>query len=158
ITGLNVPPPAWRLPQAAFVPQATTTRLLTERATELGVDIRRGHEVTGFVQDDTGVTVQVSTPDGSRRLSTGYLLGGDGSRSMAREVAGIESTGSAATLTTLAGEVRLIDPANAPAGWVRTPRGCTVISPHPDDGLSRIVAIDFSGPNSIDRDAPVTLD
>ena len=32
--------------------------LLAERAQELGVDLRRGAEVTNFTQDENGVTVQ----------------------------------------------------------------------------------------------------
>ena len=37
--------------------QVVTERLLTEHALELGVDIRRGSEVVGLIQDDDGVTV-----------------------------------------------------------------------------------------------------
>ena len=42
-------------PYVLGIPQ-TTDRLLTEHATELGVDIRRGCELVGLSQDDHGVT------------------------------------------------------------------------------------------------------
>jgi 2-polyprenyl-6-methoxyphenol hydroxylase-like FAD-dependent oxidoreductase len=157
ITGLAVPKPVGDGPAATFVPQVVTARLLAERATELGIEIRREHEFEGFVQDDEGVTLQVRGPAGVRRMSAKFLVGCDGARSKVRKAAGIAYTGSEATLSTVAGDVRLLDVANVPAGWQRTPRGCTVISPHPGDGLSRVVAIDFSGPPA-DRDAPVTFD
>ena len=35
--------------------------LLAERATELGVDLRRGMAVTNFTEDENGVTVQAGT-------------------------------------------------------------------------------------------------
>ena len=43
-------PPLWAVP----LPQPRLERLLDEHARELGADIRRGHEVAGVSQDDTG--------------------------------------------------------------------------------------------------------
>ena len=39
------------------IPQTITDRLLAERATELGTEIRRGCELVGLSQDDHGVTI-----------------------------------------------------------------------------------------------------
>ncbi len=44
-----------RFPFTLFLPQATTERLIEERALELGVDIRRGHSVDKVEQDADGV-------------------------------------------------------------------------------------------------------
>ena len=53
-------PPRERLdtahPYILGIPQTVTDRLLTEHATELGADIRRGRELVGLSQDDHGVT------------------------------------------------------------------------------------------------------
>ncbi|MET8142359.1 FAD-dependent monooxygenase [Sphaerisporangium sp. NPDC005288] len=71
------------------VPQREAERVLEERATELGVEIRRGHELTGVSQDDDGVTVEISGPDGAYRLTARYLVGADGGRSAVRKLSGI---------------------------------------------------------------------
>ena len=47
-------------PYILGIPQTTTERLLTEHATELGVEIRRGCELVGLSQDDDGVTVELA--------------------------------------------------------------------------------------------------
>ena len=58
---------------------------------ELGVPIRRGSEVLGFAQDDTGVDVELS---GDASLRAAYLVGCDGGRSLIRKAAGIDFLGS----------------------------------------------------------------
>ncbi|MFC7109578.1 FAD-dependent monooxygenase [Nonomuraea rubra] len=83
-------PPMHALP----LPQQLLERLLGERAGELGVDLRRGHEVTGVSQDDDAVTVDVRGPDGPYRTSTRYLVGCDGARSRIRDWAGIPFPGT----------------------------------------------------------------
>jgi 2-polyprenyl-6-methoxyphenol hydroxylase-like FAD-dependent oxidoreductase len=50
--------------------QAKVEELLEGRARELGADIRRGHELVGFTQDEQSVTVEVRGPHGTYRLST----------------------------------------------------------------------------------------
>lgn len=63
--------------------------VLAERAAELGVHVRRGHELVDLDQDATAVTVEVAGPDGPYRLRTEYLVGADGTHSTTRERAGI---------------------------------------------------------------------
>jgi 3-(3-hydroxy-phenyl)propionate hydroxylase len=65
-------------------------RILAEWVGELAVPIYRGKEVTGFVQDDGGVDVELC--DG-QRLRARYLVGCDGGRSLVRKQAGIEFRG-----------------------------------------------------------------
>jgi rifampicin monooxygenase len=69
-------------PYGLSIPQAVTERLLTEHATELGTEIRRGCEVIGLSQDEHGVTVELA--DGTQ-LQAHYLIGCDGDRSTVRE-------------------------------------------------------------------------
>ncbi len=65
-------------------------RLLAEWAGGLGVPFLREREVTGFVQDGSGVDVQLL--DGGP-LRAAYLVGCDGGRSVVRKAAGIDFTG-----------------------------------------------------------------
>src|SRR5688572_23693971 len=78
-------PPMHALP----LPQQHLEQLLDERAGELGVEVRRGHEVTGVNQDDAAVTVDVRGPDGPYRAIARFLVGCDGARSRVRDWAGI---------------------------------------------------------------------
>ena len=51
------------------------------------VHLEVGTELTGFTQDDHGVTLSVTRPDGNpRTLRTRFLLGSDGGRSTVREL------------------------------------------------------------------------
>ena len=65
-------------------------RTLAAWVDELAVPIYRGHEVTGFAQDDTGVDVELG---GGGSLRAKYLVGCDGGRSLIRKHAGIDFPG-----------------------------------------------------------------
>ncbi|MEV4894251.1 FAD-dependent monooxygenase [Nonomuraea sp. NPDC055795] len=71
------------------VPQLRIEQVLEERAVELGVEIRRGHEITGLTQDGDAVTAEVSGPSGGYRLRARHLVGADGGRSLTRKLSGI---------------------------------------------------------------------
>ncbi|WP_141585055.1 FAD-dependent oxidoreductase [Actinomadura sp. WMMA1423] len=75
------------------VPQRRIVQVLEERAIELGVEIRRGHEVVGLSQDDDAVTIDVAGPNGADRLRARYLVGADGAHSTTRKLSGIEFPG-----------------------------------------------------------------
>lgn len=75
------------------IPQRDLERLLAERAAELGVEIRRGHEVRSYTQDDEGVTLQVETGADMLELRASYLVGCDGGHSTIRHQAGIAFPG-----------------------------------------------------------------
>jgi 3-(3-hydroxy-phenyl)propionate hydroxylase len=81
-------------------------RILAAWVEELAVPIYRGREVTGFVQADTEVNVELS--DGSS-LQAEYLVGCDGGRSLVRKAAGIEFPGSDPTISNLIAEVELAE-------------------------------------------------
>ena len=88
-------------------------RILAGWVDELRVPVYRGREVTGFVQDDSGVDVALS--DG-QSLRADYLVGCDGGRSTVRKAAGIEFPGSDPTMSALIAEVEM---AEAPELGVR---------------------------------------
>lgn len=75
------------------VPQLRVQEMLEERAAELGVEIRRGHEITGLSQRNDAVTVEVTGPDGAYRLEARYLVGADGGGSLTRKLSGIDFPG-----------------------------------------------------------------
>lgn len=80
-------------------------RILAAWVDELAVPIYRGHEVTGFAQDDTGVDVELS--DG-RSLRAQYLVGCDGGRSLIRKRAGIDFPGWEPSISYLIAEGEMI--------------------------------------------------
>ncbi len=86
------------------IPQPVTDRLLTERAVELGAQVRRGSEVVAVAQDDDGVDV---TLDDGTTLRAGWLVGCDGGRSLVRRAIGVDFPGEAARTEWVLGEVRV---------------------------------------------------
>jgi 3-(3-hydroxy-phenyl)propionate hydroxylase len=84
--------------------QNRTEEILAGWVDELGVPIRRGRDVTGLAQDDTGVDVELS--DG-QPLRAQYLVGCDGGRSLVRRAAGIEFPGWDPTTSSLIAEVEM---------------------------------------------------
>ncbi|HVM00661.1 MAG TPA: FAD-dependent monooxygenase [Egibacteraceae bacterium] len=71
---------------------------------ELGVPIRRGCEVVGLAQNDTGVDVELS---GDTSLRAEYLVGCDGGRSLVRKAAGIDFAGLDPSTSWLIAEVEM---------------------------------------------------
>jgi rifampicin monooxygenase len=84
------------------IPQTITDRLLTERAIELGADIRRGCEVVGLQQDDDGVAIELTC---GTQLRARYLVGCDGGRSTVRKQLGVGFPGEPSRVDTLLGEM-----------------------------------------------------
>ncbi|MFF3763859.1 FAD-dependent monooxygenase [Streptomyces sp. NPDC001922] len=123
-------------PYGLATPQPVTERLLTERALELGAEIRRGCEVVRLSQDEDGVTVELGgggtpapegaagggpsgsgTPaaggegaaGGGTRLRSRYLVGCDGGRSTVRKQLGVGFPGEPATVETLLGDMEVTE-------------------------------------------------
>ncbi|HKP74090.1 MAG TPA: FAD-dependent monooxygenase, partial [Longimicrobiaceae bacterium] len=79
-------------------------RILAGWVDELAVPVYRERAVTGFAQDDAGVSVELS--DGGS-LRAEYLVGCDGGRSTVRKAAGIEFPGWDASTSNLIAEVEM---------------------------------------------------
>ncbi|MFI0904697.1 rifampin monooxygenase [Streptomyces sioyaensis] len=106
-------------PYGLATPQTVTERLLTERAVELGAEIRRGCELVGLSQDAHGVTVELAdggtaagggaTTEGadSTQLRSRYLVGCDGGRSAVRKLVGIGFPGEPAKVETMLGDMEV---------------------------------------------------
>ena len=114
--------------------QHHTERLLAQWVGELGVPFYREREVTGFLQDDTGVDVTLS--DGSV-LRAQYLVGCDGGRSAVRKAAGIEFAGWDATTSWLIAESQTTQ--TPPFGFQYDAIGRHAIAPMEDGKWVRVV-------------------
>jgi 2-polyprenyl-6-methoxyphenol hydroxylase-like FAD-dependent oxidoreductase len=71
------------------IPQRRLEELLEQRAAELGVEVRRGHELVALSQTADHVTATMDGPDGRYELTARFLVGADGGRSTVRKQCGI---------------------------------------------------------------------
>lgn len=94
---------------ALMMSQPRLVRMLYERARELGVDVRWGHELIGVESRSNGVRVNVSTPDETYAVDATYLVGADGGRSSVRKQAGIDFPGHTSDTVARIGHVSVRD-------------------------------------------------
>jgi 2-polyprenyl-6-methoxyphenol hydroxylase-like FAD-dependent oxidoreductase len=85
---------------------ASIETVLAERATAMGVEIRRGCGVEAFEQSDDGR----DRPSRRRDVRGRWLVGCDGGRSMVRKAAGFGFVGTDPEFTGYSVEVELADP------------------------------------------------
>jgi 2-polyprenyl-6-methoxyphenol hydroxylase-like FAD-dependent oxidoreductase len=140
-----------------FIQQAATEEILNRYAQELGVQIRRGCELTALAQDADGVHVQFTGPDGTGPDGDGslhgrYLVGCDGGASMVRQQAGIDFPGLPPSLVLRLGDVTL-EPGITPADLIdlRVP-----LIPLGADYYRVITTEPY--PADLNRHAPMTLE
>src|SRR5262249_37224740 len=136
-----------------FVWEGVSERRLAERVSELGVELRRGHDVVGIREDVEFVELTVQSEQGTQTLRGRFVVGCDGGRSTVRELAGIPFPGLQPTRLLRLGDVKFGDAAMRPAAWQdgRPP------FPEIDDGYFRVITSEPLPPD-LDRDAPMTLD
>ncbi|WP_067669265.1 FAD-dependent monooxygenase [Nocardia miyunensis] len=133
--------------EATIVPQQGIEEILTARAGELGVPIRRGTELTGFTDDSDSVTVWL----GDAVVRASWLVGCDGGRSTVRKLAGFDFPGVDPLITGHQAIVEMRGAEGMQRGWSCTDTGIYVYGPMP----GRILTVQFDGPPA-DRTAPVT--
>jgi 2-polyprenyl-6-methoxyphenol hydroxylase-like FAD-dependent oxidoreductase len=152
------------------ISQARLEWLLADRAHELGVEIRRGHELVGLSQDANGVTAEVSGPDRCYQLRPRYLVGCDGAHSFVRKQAGIDFPGTtydevsrtgnvtlpASMIVPETGELELPGVGRLQAGLNRTEHGAFAFMPF-KPGVY-VVAVIEKGQSSADLSVPITLE
>jgi 2-polyprenyl-6-methoxyphenol hydroxylase-like FAD-dependent oxidoreductase len=153
-----------------MVPQRRIEQMLAERAVELGVELRRAHEVTGLTQEPGTVAVEVTGPAGPYRIETRFLVGADGGRSVIRGLAGIGFPGVTTDRTIsrtahVSIPAELIDPAGGglsvpgygvvpPFTHHRTERGLFVFAPLPGGPPSLTTAEVRPSPGAPEEDDP----
>jgi 2-polyprenyl-6-methoxyphenol hydroxylase-like FAD-dependent oxidoreductase len=89
--GVEALSPARRL----FITQIGLEPVLREQAAALGADLRYATEMTGFTQDEDGVTAVLRPRDGGeeRRVRARYMIAADGAHSPVRRALGIPMAG-----------------------------------------------------------------
>jgi 2-polyprenyl-6-methoxyphenol hydroxylase-like FAD-dependent oxidoreductase len=114
------------------LPQDRTEALLLRCLQEEGLaEVRFGHQLTGFRQDERGVRAQVTGPDGGAyELECDYLAGCDGAHSTVRDRLGWELEGKTYPTRIALVDVRLTDDRDG-LPWPR-------ISPQPKGVLAGI--------------------
>ncbi len=88
--------PAVPYPKSVVIPQWRTERILRDRLATLGVPVELGTELVDFEQSADDVTVTLTGPAGTERVTADYLVGCDGGHSMVRKALGIEFAGETA--------------------------------------------------------------
>ena len=145
-----------RFPFTLFLPQATTERLIEERALELGVDIRRGHLVEQVEQNAESVIIRGRTGETPFVFAARYAAGADGARSMVRHALAIDFVGHPARHTMTLADVALDAPPEKPVLTLVNEAGGLVLAPRGDGVHHRIGVIDASSPYSASSE-PVSL-
>lgn len=117
--------------------QKETERILAAWLDELAVPVHRDREVTGFSQDDEGVTVDLA---GGDSLRARYLVGCDGGRSVIRKTAGIDFAGWDASVSYVIAEV---ETTSEPPWGIRTgDRGTNAIGKVGDGKRAGVVLVE----------------
>jgi 2-polyprenyl-6-methoxyphenol hydroxylase-like FAD-dependent oxidoreductase len=151
-TGVHFDDPVFRevgpAARMVVIQQQAIETILAGRAAELGAEIRRGVELTGFDAGDDGVTVHL---DDGEPVRAGWLVGCDGGRSSVRKLAGFAFPGTDPAVTGRQALAELTGAEVLPAGWQHGTGGLYVHGPVP----GRMLTVEFDGPPA-DRDAPVT--
>lgn len=104
------------------VPQVRQVQVLTERAVELGADVRPGHEMLAMRQHPEHVEIDVLGPGGAYTLVSQYVVGADGGRSTVRKICGIDFPGDTdRSGIGRTGEVEIDPPAADGSGMLDVP-------------------------------------
>jgi pentachlorophenol monooxygenase len=153
IDAARIDPTRWRyhLPNPAShnfaADMASVESVLAARALALGVEIRRGVELTGF--DDRGDHVVVQA--GSLSVQARWLVGCDGGRSAVRKLGGFEFPGTEPEFTAYSALVDIADPEKLRPRRNATPAGFYMNQP------GQIAIADFDG-GSFNRSEAITRD
>jgi 2-polyprenyl-6-methoxyphenol hydroxylase-like FAD-dependent oxidoreductase len=99
-------------PFPLLLPQSKTEQILATRLAAQGIQVERGVELVGLVQDNDHVTATLKHGDGrTEKMRTSYVVGCDGARSFVRQTLGVDFEGYTEPQTFLLGDV-LIDGGN----------------------------------------------
>jgi 2-polyprenyl-6-methoxyphenol hydroxylase-like FAD-dependent oxidoreductase len=145
--------PNSQMPSSMPMPQQALEKVLGAWVEELGVTVLRGHEITGFAQDEDGVDVHSVTAEGAFNVHGLYLVGCDGGRSTVRKLAGFDFPGPDPLTTGYQAIVSMDNPDVLPLGWNLTETGLYNYGAKP----GWLFFVEFCGPPP-NRDAPLTTE
>ncbi|MEO3872250.1 FAD-dependent monooxygenase [Nonomuraea sp. B12E4] len=124
-----------RYPMLLIVPQNGTELILQQRATDLGVEIRRNANVVGLTQD--AESVRLSLEDGTE-LAARYVIGADGAHSTVRDLVDVGFAGATYSLPMLLADVRI--PTSEPPSIAQVGAEGVVVTLPFGDGWFRVGA------------------
>lgn len=130
-----------------FVNQQGIEAILADRVAELGVQVRRGVELTGFTDDGDGITITL----GDSVVRAQWLVGCDGGRSAVRKLGGFAFPGVGPLITGRQAVAEMSGTEGLQLGWHATERGIYAYGPTP----GRFLTVEVDGPPT-ERDTPVT--
>ncbi|RSM85728.1 FAD-dependent oxidoreductase [Kibdelosporangium aridum] len=142
----RLPSPA---PEVVMTSLESVETVLSERASKLGVEIRRGVTVSTLAQDDETVILG----DGKHEYAARWVVGCDGGRSAVRKLAGFDFVGTEPQFTGYVALTTIADPEKLNPGMNLTPTGMYLQMSTP----GHIGMMDFDG-GAFDRSQPPTLD
>lgn len=104
-----LPEAGHKMPAFVNLQQYYVEQYLVERAADFPglVDLRWKNTLTGLRQDGSGVTLEVSTPDGPYRLEADHVVAADGARSPVRTRMGLAFAGQVFEERFLIADVRM---------------------------------------------------
>ncbi|MFI2620680.1 FAD-dependent monooxygenase [Streptomyces sp. NPDC018584] len=155
IPGLSLSAPATEPEPLLKCSQEDLEHFFEGRALSAGARILRGHRVTEIQQTRDAVQVTAEGPLGQTSFTADYVVGADGARSTVRTRAGIPSRSIPATVSAMAGDVRLAGKEVLRPGWHRTQRGWLIVK-DAGAGLVRLRTLNCAGPHPA-RHLPLTL-
>ncbi|MBJ6630431.1 FAD-dependent monooxygenase [Streptomyces sp. I5] len=143
-------------PFSLSIPQARTEDALQAAAEKAGALLLPGTEMTGLSQDDDGVDVELTGPEGPATVRTRYVVGCDGVNSTVRDAVGVEFDGWNYDQSLMMADARLSSPPG-PAEYARiTRRGMAALFPF-RDGTYRVIVLDREK-FAVPADEPLTLE
>jgi 2-polyprenyl-6-methoxyphenol hydroxylase-like FAD-dependent oxidoreductase len=131
------------------VPQEEIERVLAQRAALLGVEVRRGVELTGLRAGGTGVTALLAGDE----ARAAWLVGCDGAGSAVRQLAGFDFPGTDAEITGYQAIVEMEGDDALARTWARTEAGTYLHGPMP----GRLLVLEF-GAGPAGPEEPVAVD
>ena len=128
---------------ALMVPQSETERLLAEHLAGFGVTVERSVELTGFAEQEDGITARLRHADGREEsVATPWLVGCDGAHSAVRHGLGVAFRGEPQPDVWMLADVRLDGEGRPPADEIATwfhADGPFAVFPIPG-GRARVIA------------------
>ncbi|OBJ50811.1 FAD-dependent monooxygenase [Mycobacterium sp. 1423905.2] len=106
---------------AMLMPQPRLVRLLEKRARDLGVDLRWGHALSALHPGSESVALTVDSPERKYNMTTSYLVGADGARSLVRKSLGIGFPGHTADTVSRLAHVNIPEQFREEDGTVEVP-------------------------------------
>ncbi|WP_369193158.1 FAD-dependent oxidoreductase [Streptomyces djakartensis] len=127
-------------PYTLIVPQTDTEAVLRRAVARLGVGIEWGVRLTGFEQDEDGVSVRLRRADGAHEsVRTSWLVGCDGGHSTVRKQLGLELVGESSEAWMLCDAPVATDLPPDTIYWTHTGGHALMMVPYARDGHWRLL-------------------